>query len=212
MNFCGHCMYSKLFIHIWCIFIFQLCEVMKHRGSFAGDGETKCQSGSSSRHFEPSSNHRHGNFNEGARSPGRSENQEHVSSKEGSPAYSRAPNQVLSEIQCHPSDDLAKASQHLKEAAGGLDNNPWMERQHYQHEIEAVRSQLRSLRNHSAIAFNKQPPENKRMRRESGNALLVPQNVATATSKRPRDLSPSIPAIQAVWDLCGTDNDSRCGR
>jgi len=138
-----------------------------------------------------------------------------VSSKEGSPAYSRAPNQVLSEIQCHPSslgDDLSKASQHLKEAAVGLDNNPWMDRQHYQQEIDAVRSQLRSLRNHSAIAFNKQPPETKRMRRESGNALLVPPNVPAAISKKPRDLSPSIPAIQAVWDLCGTDdNDSRCG-
>jgi len=112
---------------------------MKHSGGFAANGDSKCQASCTSKPFDsgskgfPSLDHRQNNFCDGAR---RSENMEHVAAKD--PAFSRTPNQVLAEIQCHPSvgDDLGKASQHLKEAANSLDNGVWVDRQHYQQEVK----------------------------------------------------------------------------
>ncbi|CAB3385792.1 Hypothetical predicted protein [Cloeon dipterum] len=136
-------------------------------------------------------------------SPGRSENLEHGGSKDAH-AFMRNSSQVLGEIQCQPcvGDELGKASQMLKDSAASLDQGVggWPDRQCFRLELEAVRSQLHSLRNHSAISFSKQPQESKRMRREGCSAGLLPNaNAASAAAvaaaelhgKRARELSPS---------------------
>ncbi|KAF4520504.1 hypothetical protein B566_EDAN004827 [Ephemera danica] len=145
------------------------------------------------------------------RNPGLSENFE-LHKDHYSPG--RGHSQVLAEIQCHHEQaacqELSRASQHLRDAASAVDNG-WPDRQHYQQELEAVRSQLRSLRNHSAIALSKEPGEGKRLRRESGGGTVcsapgsrTSPSTSGAAVKRPRDLSPkvaprSISSQSGVW-------------
>ncbi|XP_059476900.1 tubulin monoglutamylase TTLL4-like isoform X3 [Neocloeon triangulifer] len=125
-----------------------------------------------------------------------SENREHACARE---AFPRAGNsQVLGEIQSSAADELSKASHLLKESAAALDN--WPDRQQ---ELEAVRSQLRPLRHHST--FHKQ--ETKRMRTEP---LLIAPAASAAATKRPREVSPSMPAVQRLWESNSNiaDNES----